>query len=65
MPSDEYQKLYSDIGVVITDDDNLNQLITERLHELNISDEEMKNPEQNPEAAADWKVAWDGLEAQP
>ena len=65
VPSDEYQQLYSDIGVVITDDDNLKQLITERLHELNISEEEMKNPEQNPEVAADWKVAWDGLEAQP
>lgn len=57
-PKDEYVNMYFDLGIVVTDDDNIAQLIKERLHELNISEEEMTTPDAG--AAIDWKVAWGG-----
>jgi hypothetical protein len=64
-PSDEWVNMYMDLGVVVTDDNNRDQLILERLHELGISEQELKSPENDQNNAIDWKMQWDGLEAQP
>lgn len=65
MPSEENMKLYTQAGLTVTDDNDLDSRIASRLSELGISDEEMKNPSEENGVEPQWKVAWDGLEPQP
>ena len=64
-PKDEYRKIYDDLGIVVTDDDNIKQLINQRIAELGISEEEMYTLDSTPDSVPTWNIAWDGLEAQP
>lgn len=57
-PSDEDEKIYFDAGITITDEDNLNEMIAGRLHELGLSEEEMKFDD-GEEYAPKWVVAKD------
>ena len=63
-PSEENQKIYSEAGILITDDATMKQRISDRLSELGISEVEMSSPSESPDAAPGWIVAWDGLEPQ-
>ncbi len=40
-PSDENEKIYFDAGITVTDEDNLQEFIAQRLHDLGITEEEM------------------------
>ena len=63
-PNDDNMKIYSDAGILVTDDDTAKQMVKERIQALAISDAEMKMPAEDPDAEPSWKVAWDGLEPQ-
>ena len=64
-PNSEYSEIYSDLGIVVTDDAGSKQMINDRIASLGISEEEMYMLHSTPDSVPDWKVAWDGLEPQP
>ena len=57
-PSDKDEKIYSDAGIRITDEDNLKEFIAERFHEVGVTDEEMQFDD-GAEYAPSWVVERD------
>ena len=64
-PSDDYMKIYTDAGILVTDDNTAKQMFEARLQELGLPEAELKMPAENPDVTPSWNVAWDGLEPQP
>ena len=58
-------KIYTDAGILVTDDNTAKQMVEARLQELGIPEAELKMPAENPDVTPSWNVAWDGLEPQP
>ena len=54
-PKDEDEKFYFDLGITVTDEDNLHEFLAERYHELGITEDEMKFEGAEPQ----WKVVRD------
>lgn len=63
-PKEEYQKIYDDIGIMVTYWDVVSLLIDARLYLLGIEQDEIPTLYGEDEAYADWKVWWDDKEAQ-
>ena len=53
-PSEEYRKLYDSLGIKITNENGIRELIRDRLNELGISDKEMVTPEESADTAVNW-----------
>ena len=64
-PNDPNKKIYDELGILVTDDATIKQMINDRIKELGITEEEMYMLDSTPDSVPAWCIAWDGLEAQP
>lgn len=55
-PEEKYAKIYEKAGITVTDMDGINELISNRLNVLDISDEEMLTVWEDESVAPEWKV---------
>ena len=58
-PKNEYSRIYSEAGITITDQDGIDAMIQDRLSELNMTEDELRNPEEYPELSPAWVMVRD------
>ncbi|MBR6383757.1 MAG: hypothetical protein IKS56_07210 [Lachnospiraceae bacterium] len=55
-PEEKYEKIYEKAGLIVTDGDGINELISQRLEELGISEDEMITVWEDETAEPEWEV---------